>query len=63
MLFILQHVSQFTAEGRLTRSLETRHQDDCRTVIELQLRGNAAHESSELIMHNLHHQLTWFHRC
>ena len=58
VLLGFQHVSQFTREGGLTRTLQTRHQHDGRTTFELQFYGLATHQFSQLIVNNLHHQLT-----
>ena len=57
----LQHVGQLAAERRLTRTLQTRHQDDGRAVLQLQLHGLAAHQLGQLVVHNLHHQLAGLH--
>ena len=61
MLLLLEHVGQLTAEGCLTGALQTGHQDDGRTTVEIQSYCLATHQFSQLIMHNLHHQLSWLH--
>ena len=63
VLLLLQHVGQLTAERRLTRTLQTRHQDDGWPTLQFQFHGLAAHQLGQLVVHYLHHQLTGFHGC
>jgi len=58
VLTCLQQVSQLTRESGLTRTLQTRHQDDGRTILELQLYSLTTHQLSQLVMNQLHHQLS-----
>ena len=57
VLTLLQHLGQLTREGRLTRTLKTRHQHDGRTSLQFQLHGLATHQLGQFVVHYLHHQL------
>ena len=60
----LQQVGKLTAERGLTRTLQTRHQDDgrcTRTALDLQFGSLASHQFRQLVVHNLHHQLAGLH--
>ena len=58
VLTCLQHIGQLTREGSLTGTLQARHQNDGRTALEFQLDGLTAHELRQLVVNNLHQQLT-----
>ena len=58
VLLRLQHIGQFAGEGGLTRTLQTRHQDDARLAIQFQAHGLAAHQFGQFIVNNLHHELS-----
>ena len=57
----LQHISELTTEGSLTRTLQTTHQDNGRMAFELQRSLFASHQLGQLIVYQLHHQLSWLH--
>ena len=57
LLAALQAVGEFAGKGRLTRALQTRHQDDRRVALDAEGRFLAAHESCQLVMYNLDHHL------
>ena len=63
MMTSLQHVGKLTTESGLTRTLQTRHQDDGRTAFQLQFCGLTTHQLRQFIMHDLHHQLARLHGC
>ena len=56
-----EQISQLTAEGSLTGTLQTTHQDDCRAVFQLQRSFLATHQFSQLVVNQLHHQLSRLH--
>ena len=58
VLTIFQHLGKLTREGGLTRTLQTRHQNDGRMALQFQLYRLAAHQLGQLVVNNLHHQLT-----
>ena len=63
VLLGLQHIGKLTREGCLTRTLQTRHQDDSRTTFEVELYSLTTHQLCQLVVHNLHHQLAWLDGC
>ena len=56
-LLALEFLGKLARECRLTRALQTRHQDDRRVAREVDLSSVAAHERGELVVDNLDHQL------
>ena len=58
MLLLLEHIGELAAERGLTRALKTRHQDDRRLALQLELGSLTTHELGQFIVHNLHHQLS-----
>ena len=42
--------------------MQTGHQDDSRTVLQIQIRRRTSHQFGQLVMHNLDHQLARLHR-
>ena len=61
MLLAFEHVGQFATEGGLTRTLQTRHEDDGWFALQVQAHGLATHQFSQLVVYELHHQLSGFH--
>ena len=64
VLLLLQHLGQFTREGRLTRTVQTRHEDDggvTHTSGQVEFCGLATHEGSQFVVYDLHHQLAGLH--
>ena len=57
----LEHTSQLTREGSLTRTLQTRHQNNSRTILQFHLSSLTSHQGSELIVNDFHHQLARLH--
>ena len=57
VLLALQHAGQLAREGGLTRTLQTRHQDDGGLAGEVDFGGLASHQFGQLVVDNLHHQL------
>ena len=60
----LEQVGELTTESGLTRTLQTRHQDDgrcTRTALDLQFGSLAAHQVCQFVVNDLHHQLTRLH--
>ena len=60
---VLEHIGKLTAEGSLTRTLQTTHQDYSRATFQMQWSFLASHQLSELVVNQLHHQLAWLHGC
>ena len=58
VLLGLQHIGKLAAEGGLTRTLQTRHEHYRGPPFELQLHGLTAHELCQLVVDELHHELT-----
>ena len=54
----LEHIGKLSAEGSLTRTLQTAHEDDGRMTFELQWGFFAAHKFFQFIVHQLDHQLS-----
>ena len=63
VLLGLEHTSQLTGKGCLTRTLQTRHQDNGRTTFQLEFGSFATHQLGQFVVYDLHHQLTWLHSC
>ena len=57
VLLRLEHAGQLAREGCLTRTLQTRHQDDRRFAAQVDFGGFAAHQLRQFVVDNLHHQL------
>ena len=55
---VLQHIGEFARERGLTRTLQSRHQNNGRSVLELQVDSLTTHEFSQLVVHKLHHELS-----
>ena len=62
VLLGLEHTGQLTGERSLTGTLQTGHQDNGRTVLQLDFGGIATHQLGQFIVYNLHHQLARLHR-
>ena len=58
----LQHIGQLTGERSLTRTLQTRHQDDCRTTFQIQFSSGTTHQLSQFVVYDLNHQLARLNR-
>ena len=57
VLLRLEIIGEFGSKRSLTTTLQTRHEDDCRRTLEIDLLRLAAHESRQFVMRDLHHQL------
>ena len=58
-----QHTCQFAGEGSLTGTLQTGHQDDSGLSVEVDFRRLATHQTGQLVMHDLYHQLAGLYGC
>ena len=63
VLLGLEHAGQLTREGSLTRTLETRHQNDSRTAFQLEFGCFATHQLGQLVVYDLDHQLARLYGC
>ena len=61
VLLVLEHIGELSAKRGLTRTLQTAHQDYRRPAFELQFHSLATHQTCQLVMYELHHQLTRLH--
>ena len=57
VLLVLQEISQLGRVGRLTGTLQTRHQDHRRVNLQVQFRRLAPHQGSQLVVYYLDHHL------
>ena len=55
--FFTKHLGQLTTHGSLAGTVETHHQDHSRMTLEFHLLVLAPHQGSQLVVHNLHHEL------
>ena len=60
---LLEHLGQLTTHGGLTGTVQTCHQDDSGMAFELHIGGLASHQGSQLVVHNLNHQLLGLNSC
>ena len=58
-----EHIGKLAAEGSLTRTLQTAHEDDGRMAFEFQWGFFATHEFCQLIVNQLNHQLSRLNGC
>ena len=58
-----EHIGKLAAEGSLTRTLQTAHEDDGRMAFELQWGFFATHEFCQLIVNQINHQLSRLNGC
>ena len=61
VLLVLEQEGQLAREGRLTRTVQTGHEDDGWTAAQFQFAGLTAHELGEFVVDNLHHELSGLH--
>ncbi len=57
-LLALEFLGKLAGEGCLTRTLQTRHKDDCGFAFDTQGSLLSAHEGGELIVNDFHHELS-----
>ena len=57
----LEQECEFAREGGLTRTVETCHEDDGGMALELEFLCRTSHECGQLIVYNLHEQLSRLH--
>ena len=63
LLLGLEQVGELAAEGGLSGTLQTGHEDDGWLLVEVQVYGLTAHELSEFVVHELHHELSRLDGC
>ena len=63
MVLGLEQVGEFSAEGGLSRALETRHEDYRGAAVEVDGHCRSTHELCELIVYDLYHQLARLYGC
>ena len=59
----LQQIRQLARKSRFTGTLQTGHQDDCRATLQIQIGCRSSHQFSQLVMHDLDHQLAGLNGC
>ena len=59
---MLKFVGKFAGEGGFTRTLQTRHEDNCRFAFNVEWRLFATHQYCQLVVNDFYHQLAWVDR-
>ena len=60
-LLRFQHLGQLGREGRLTRTLQTRHEDNRWVLRQVEVGRFATHQGSQFVVHDFDHQLSRLH--
>ena len=63
MLLVFEQEGKLSTHCGLTCTIKTSHEDDCRTIGEVEFCSLTTHQFCQLIVNNLHHQLAWFNSC
>ena len=59
VVLVFQQVGKFTAECCFTRTLQSRHEDYCRTAFQFEFGSLSTHQFCQFVVNDLHHQLPW----
>ena len=57
VLLCLQEEGEFTRKCGLTRTIQSCHKDDTRTIFQLEVGAFTSHQCRQLIVYNFHHKL------